>query len=87
MATKFEKFGQSMSYAVASLTTAAVGLSISTLASMNPVTAAAVSPALVILTFEVSKKLMTVAYGHLNEALKIQEAENVKPTPGRKLLS
>lgn len=73
MSSKFEKFGTTFGYAAAGLTTAAVGLSLSALASMNPVTAATVSPILVALTFDVSKKLMTVAYGHLNEALKTKE--------------
>ena len=83
MSTKFEKYGQSFGYAAAGLTSAAVGLSLSALASMNPMAAATISPVLVALTFEVSKKLMTVAYSHLNEAikiknedLKIQEVEN-----------
>ncbi|MES2217371.1 MAG: hypothetical protein V4501_03060 [Pseudomonadota bacterium] len=89
MSTKFEKYGQSFGYAAACLVTAAVGLTLSALASMNPVSAATVSPALVALTFEASKKLMTVAYDHLNEGLKIKDAENhhVKPTPNNKYLT
>jgi hypothetical protein len=88
MSSKFDQFGQSFGYAAAGLTTAAVGLGLSALASMNPITAATVSPAIVALTFEVSKKLMTVAYDHLHEALKLKEPEkDVRHTHNNKYLS